>query len=748
MKKLNLILVIAAVVCVLSFTVAILAFVGVFSFTSEPTITNTQTVTDVETSQGGDGNYIEDEPTELDPASIVYPDEDLPSIYITTENKFQVTSKTQYTSCNIRIENNDRYAEYSSTYTDEDGGGAQLRCRGNMSYRLEDMKAKNKYSYKVKLDEKADVFGMGRSRHWVLINSWRDPGYQRNKTAYDYSAMFGLVYVETTWVSVYYNGEYRGLYLFGETIRVDEDRIEMFSWEEFSEDVAEAYALEHGFGAEKTNALRDAMEEDLSWITTYKFIFKYQDTSEEIDLSPYYDVEDLDFTSGYLIESCQGAIGSETVNWTTPKKVPISIDAPSRLTNPVMLEYVQTLISDFEEAITSPTYHNSKGKHYSEYVDIDSMVDYWIVWNYFINVEFSARSVFFYINEGKIVWGPCWDFDGASGSIMTMSAANSGYDFWLHDKLGAWWLSAFADPWFTSKVQERWFELRELNDVFLQMNDIYFDYIAEDAQKGYEYDGVRTIKVNNPQANNGHSFTPAEDHAYIMKWLVGRNDWLDRALAVLDPNIDSSGNIRSTKVFFTVTQGGVSLAKDKTTVYGVNADYMLPTDASGKLTLNLSTTHSAVVYIEAYLNGATLLGRAGVGSGAQGSLEIDVSLLDMSEGALNVIYLRALREDGSMRSMSSVYIRVTDKKNAASDECIVEFGDMSFVVKKGSTITVPDYPYDREGFVQCGWTSSDTSTTLYKPGDTITVMTNVSYYIRFKPTDMCSQFRVDEVIER
>ncbi len=711
---------------------------------------NDPAASDTETSLGAGTEAPETEttPFDVDPDSIEYPDEELPAVYITTENKFQVTSKTEYTECTFRVVNNDRYSGYTSTYTTELGGAAQIRCRGNMSYRLEDMKAKNKYSYKIKLDKKADLLGMGKSKHWVLINSWRDPGYQRNKTAYDYSAMFGLDFVETNWVSVYYNGEYRGLYLLGESIRVAEDRIETFSWEDFAEDVAEIYADDHNFDKAKTEALRDAMEDDIAWITTYKFRFIYEGVSSDIDLTGYYDKEKLDFTSGYLIESCQGAIGSETVNWYTKHKVPISVDSPSRLTNPEMLDYVTTLIQDFEDALFSPNYYNSKGKHYSEYVDIDSMVDYWMVWNYFLNVEFSLRSLFFYIEDGKIVWGPCWDFDGASGSIMTMSPKQANPDYWLHDRNNAWWIKIFADPWFTSKVQERWYDMRELNDVFLQMNDIYFDYIAEDAQKGYEYDGVRYIKVNQPLVNNGHSFTPAEDHDHIMKWLVGRNAWLDEHFKKLDANIDNAGNTRSTKIFRTLEQDGKILPIDRTAVYGLNADYLLSTSSDSPLVMKINTTHSAVTSMDVYLNGTTHLGKKNVASGATAVFEIDPSKLDRTEGALNVIYIRALRADGTVRSISSVYIRVSDVPNPKVGECVVEFGDEKIIVKKGESVTVPDYPYAREGFAICGWTSHATSNTLYKPGDTVTVNANMSFYMRFKPTDMCSQFRLDEVIPR
>ena len=702
----------------------------------------TEVVTDAQSSEVQD--EVEPSENELSPEDIVYEDEDVPAVYITTENNFQVTSKTTYTKCTVRFELNERYSQYTSTYTDEDGGGAQIRCRGNMSYRLEDMKAKNKYSYKIKLDKKANVLGMGKSKHWILVNSWRDPGYQRNKLSYDFSAMLGLDHVDTQWVSVYYNGEYRGMYLLCETIRVADDRVEMFNWEEFAEDIAEQYAKNNGFDEAKEEALSDQMENNLEWITTGTFLFQYQNAVTTLDVSSYYDKNSLDFTSGYLIESCQGAIGSETVNWYTENKVPISVDSPSRLTNVDMLVYVKTLIQDFEDALFSPTFYNDKGKHYSEYVDVDSMVDYWMVWNYFCNYEFSLRSLFFYIKDGKIVWGPCWDFDGTMGSIMTLSEKLARPDYWMIDRNNAWWRQIFGDPWFTSRCQERWYEMRELIDVFMQTYDIYYDYIAAEAARGYEYDGERYIKVNQPNANNGHSFTPEEDYNHIKKWLKQRTEWLDENFAKVDPNIDDSGYTRSSKIFFNVMQNGTTLEADKLTVYGVNADYLLNSSSTAPLNISVETTHSAVTKVGAYLNGNINLGLKDMSSSVTANYTIDLSKLDMQEDALNVIYLIAYRSDGSIRSMSSIYIRVSSLQNPGDDECVIEFGDQAMVVKKGSTVTVPEAPYTREGYVFCGWTASYTSNTLYKPGDTIEVTKDRSLYMRFKPTDMCSEFVLDE----
>ena len=702
------------------------------------------TVSDAIDTLSSDTADTENTEQELSPDDIVYEDEDMPAVYITTSNNYQVTSKTQYTECTVKIVLNDRYMQYQSTYTDEDGGDAQIRCRGNMTYRLEDMKAKNKYSYKIKLDKKADVLGMGKSKHWLLINSWRDPGYQRNKIAYDYSAMLGLDHVDSQWVNVYYNGEYRGVYILAESIRIADDRVEIFSWEDFTEDMADLYADDHGYDADKRKALCDHMEEDMSWVTSQMLYFTYGNKTEKIEFYDYYDPDALDFTSGYLIESCQGAIGSETVNWYTKKNVPISVDSPSRLTNSYMLDYVRTLIQDFENALFSPTYYNDKGKHYSEYVDVDSMVDYWMVWNFFLNNEFSLRSLFFYIEDGKIVWGPCWDFDQTMGNVMTVPEKWAEPNYWLEDRNNAWWLEIFGDPWFTSLCQERWFEMRELNDVFLQTYDIYYDYIEDDAAVGYAYDGERYLKVNRPNVNNGHSFNPKEDYVFIKAWLKKRIQWLDQNFAIKDPNIDSSGNQRSSKIFVKVSQNQNQLEADNLTVYGVNADYLLSSDSTDALSINVSTTHSAVAYVDAYLNGSTRLGKKNMSSSTTATYTVDLSMLDMSNDALNVIYFIAYRSDGTIRAMSSVYIRVSDLSNPTADEFVVEFGDEKMIVKSGTEIIVPEKAYSRDGYVFCGWVTSLTSTKEYQPGDTITVTRNMSLYMRFKPIDMCSEFVLDE----
>lgn len=98
----------------------------------------------------------------------------------------------------------------------------QMNGRGNASFSAGDKKP-----YKLKLDAKADLFGMGANKHWVLINATNaDFTYMKNKLLYDLAANMGMKYVmQSVFVDVVMNGEYVGNYLLCEHVRVGKTRI-------------------------------------------------------------------------------------------------------------------------------------------------------------------------------------------------------------------------------------------------------------------------------------------------------------------------------------------------------------------------------------------------------------------------------------------------------------------------------------------------------------------------------------------
>ncbi len=694
-------------------------------------------------------NSVKEEEANNDPFSGIYIEEAIPTIHITTPENKEVTSKT-YRDATMRLELNERYADYTSTYTDEDGGDIEIRCRGNSTYSNGDMRAKNKWAYKVKLGTKADMLGMGENRHWYLLANWFDVTAMRNKLAYDLSGSLGMTYTKSTWVIVYFNGEYRGLYSLVESVTVSEDRVDTFDWEEFAEDIADIYALKNGFDEEKREKLREALKKDLSWITTQtaKHTYSkkttdkdgsiiYTPVTETYDLTGYFDPESLDYTSGYLIEY-DGRLDTTGTSWRTNNGIPVMLVNPENLkSNPQMYNYVKTLIQDFEDAISSPTFHNSKGKHYSEYVDVDSLVDFWMIWTVFNNIEFGYLSLFYYIDDGKIIFGPCWDFDNASGNIVTLNETWERWDRWNADRAGSsgWFKNVCSDPYFTALCQEQWFSMREVIDDMMQSLDVYHYYIGEEAVKCYERNGPRTnwyLKTR----NGGKSYDFQTDFELLKDWLTKHINWLDQNLAVKDANIDDSGYDRSSKIYTSITLDGTALKKDLITSYGVPGDYIIAPDANGTLKLKITTDHTTAKTASVYINGTKHLGKKSITTSSAVTYEIQVSELDLEAGALNVIYIPLFKNDGTLRAITSVLIRVYDVKNPESTQAAVTFGSAENVVvaAKGETIKTPAIKTVRPGFKALGWTTGDDK--VYAPGSEYKVSENAFLYIRWERTDM------------
>ncbi len=671
----------------------------------------------------------------------------LPEVYITSADGQQITSREEYSEINIRFALSERYVQYYNSYTDKDGGKALLRCRGNSTYG-NSPRYNNKYAYKLKLDTKTDLFGLGESKHWYLLNEIYDVTHMRNRLAYDMSGTLGMSYTASRWVVVYYNGEYKGIYSLVESLRVDEGRVETFDWEEYAEDIAGLAAIDLLIPPKVAEALKEKMKSDFSWMNTGSIHFKYEEGFEyggidiketvwekTIDLKKYFNPSELNYTTGYFIEY-DGRLYGENAKWKTDHSIPVYIDAPDAAgTNPKMVNFVKTLVQDFENAIFSDTFFNSKGKHYSEYLDVQSLVDFWMVWNLFNNIEFGYLSLYYYIDNGKIVFGPCWDFDNASGNIVTLNDKWKRWDYWVDDRGGGWFTQVMGDPWFVSLCQERWFSMRPVLDDMMRTLDDYDAYLREEAIRCYEETGPRqNWYLSN--VNKGYSYDYVTDFGVLKDWLTNRIKWIDTNIAKVGVNIDDSSFSRSSKIFYEISLGKNLLEKDLTTVYGTKADYAIPAGSKGTLNVSLSTTHTSAAAVAVYLNGSKLLDgeRKAFNDDGPTVYKINCSELNLNPGDVNVLYIIAYNGSGGIRSFSSINIRAVSQKNPTEGEVVVVCGNKTAVVKEGTSVTLPDITESKEGFKILGWTTGDDK--VYKPGDKVVINDDTYFYVRWQRLDL------------
>ncbi len=141
----------------------------------------------------------------------------LPILSIDTENGDAITSKNTYLDCVISVENTDEDYLIDAT-------NAKIRGRGNTTWEGYDKKP-----YKLKLDYKTDLLGLGRARDFVLLPNHSDLSLSRNYLAQSIASLFGSIDMcsNVQFIELYLNGEYIGVYLICEQIELNSSRINL-----------------------------------------------------------------------------------------------------------------------------------------------------------------------------------------------------------------------------------------------------------------------------------------------------------------------------------------------------------------------------------------------------------------------------------------------------------------------------------------------------------------------------------------
>ena len=629
-----------------------------------------------------------------------YLNDSIPVIRIDTEDNRPITSKTVYKKASMSIENNEYFSDCKNSYTLGEGASIEVRGRGNSTWGV----AETKVSMKIKLPKKESLFGMDASKHWYLLANYFDVTHLRNKLAYDLSATMGLFYTESTWAVVYLNGKYLGLYQVCEAIRVSEGCVDIFDWEETAEDVAYAIALRENLSKESADTLVSEMENDLSWVTTGKY--------KNYKISDYYDTSEFDITSGYLIEYDNRNDDDRTLIKTERYGIPLHLDNPERLdTNPEMLAFVTDLFNDFEDALASPTFYNEKGKHYSEYIDMKSFIDFWLIFNIFKNIEFGWLSIFLYVDNGKIYFAPVWDFDNGSGNQVTLKEDWMDTDSWFNiGGRARWWKMLSFDPNFISRAQTRYFELKEAIDDMLLSMDIYYKYIKAEAIKDYERIGSR----NNWYINDSKTQGFDEEFDIMREWMYARIKWLDKQFALREPWIENRGLEADANIVIDITDSSSKkLPSDRITLYGAKADYLYTTEKTGDITVRVRFEDANDRSFSFFINGIRYTMKTTSGGSAEIKIPADViSSLSDPVAVFTVYY-----ENGEDTLGNFATMRISEYENPTPDQVLVIFGADNYYINYGETTKAPEAPVEKSEMVFLGWTSD--KKTVYAPGEEI-----------------------------
>ena len=291
----------------------------------------------------------------------------------------------------------------------------QIKGRGNSTWKAE------KKPYQIKLASKTDLLETGtdenKSKTWVLLANYYDPALLRNTLMLNFGSALGMgAVIESTPVDLYYDGEYRGSYLLSEKVEVGTGRVDITDLEDANEEANPGVDIEEFPTATATTANG----------ATYTYC--------EGMASPE------DITGGYLLEMDLGVRAVEEVSYFYTKRGEYVVVKSPEYAGREEMEYIATLYQEYEDAVYNGGIHPENGKAYTEYVDLESAVRYYLINEFAKNRDVFHSSTYLYKEAGKDVMtmGPLWDYDlclGKGGGdqltedIMPegISAAASGF---------------------------------------------------------------------------------------------------------------------------------------------------------------------------------------------------------------------------------------------------------------------------------------------------------------------------------
>lgn len=367
-----------------------------------------------------------------------------------------------------------------------------IKTRGNSTFVEVDKK-----SYQIKLLNTKSLLGMNKGKKWILLANAVDDSLIRNKLVYDFAADYtDIPSIDGRYVDLYMNGDYVGNYYLCEKVEVGKNRLNITDLETLNETVnsesniqnATQYISEDG----KTHALAGLNNPS-------------------------------DITGGYLLEKIvDGEYEGAKCAFRTDSGQVYNIISPENATIE-QVTYIRNLMNETELAIHQPEgIHPETGKHFSEYLDMDSWTSKYLIDEVFHDADTPYASTFLYKDSDKIdpliYSGPMWDYDRALGGYCTATFS------FLDDPLIYGYCGLYAE------------ELLQHDAVRKQIVDKYQEWFYPYAKKEFSeaiYDALNEIdnsaKMNRirwPQTRGYYSGKEATID-YLEWFLKSRTDFFN-----------------------------------------------------------------------------------------------------------------------------------------------------------------------------------------------------------------------------
>ena len=482
-------------------------------------------------------------------------DTHLPIIKIETNGDWIIDEPKILVECGI-INNPTGKNNIEDEFNEYDGF-VGIEIRGQSSQFFDKKSYGIEFRDAVGEDLQVEVLGFPKEEDFVLHGPFSDKSLIRNAIAYTLARDVMEYAPRTKFVELVIDDSYKGVYLMTERIKRDKNRVDISKLEaiDFTEDEVEG-----------------------------GYILRFDKTDSD---------EEILWYSPYVVTPGNG--GSPAFVAFYPKWEDLQ---------DFQLDYIQGYVTDFEDALSSSDF-SKDGKKYTEYLDIDSAIDYILICELLKNVDGYRISTYMYKDKGgKLKIGPVWDFNLAMGNADYCEGGNpEGWQFdfnylcpwdaWVNH---FWWKRFFEDDEFTERFKERYEELKEnvfSKESIIERIDSLDSALGDAADRNFaQYDILGEYIWPNRFVGETHP----QEIQYLKGWFDERIDFIDEKIA---------------NGFNTVT------AKGEVVVY--------PNPTSGPFVVNMGELQLRSRFVHIYTSQGALIHEEVVTDEAEVTIDIDLN---------------------------------------------------------------------------------------------------------------------------
>ena len=379
------------------------------------------------------------------------------------------------------------------SFTDLD---MSIRGRGNSTWR------ENKKPFKIKLDKKADLFGLGQNKHWVLIANAMDSTLLKDRITAWLGDEMGFPFtprgvpVDVVMTGESFGTQYLGSYYLSENVRVDDNRLNIAELDEDDTDpavITGGYLIQNGVQVRRGSPDIFFTERGANWATN----------------TPSFDTEEV---GGFL----RGAEDGEDAF--------VGTDLGDAYKNSAQQDYIRSYIQHFEDVLFE------EGTAYRDLMDVENAAKYWLVNEFTRNSDgFATGSTYLYKDRdpasgvSKLYWGPLWDFDFA----WNHSSYTQGWEYghlWskpmLYDK---------GEGGFVQEIHKQWPAMRDALRRLIADGGVIDQYYQETKASA-----VQDYLLRHPDQTDFDYLKQVEN---LKSWIRERIEWVDAHLNDLDTMI-------------------------------------------------------------------------------------------------------------------------------------------------------------------------------------------------------------------